>query len=292
MTANDPLLAPLQLGAFSLSHRVVMPPTRRDGVALPGSAPDTPMVAHYEQRATRGGLVIAETAYVCPAGHLETGRPGLYSIDQVNRWRDVTDAVHRHGGTVLAHLGYAWDQPDAQADMDKVLEDYRSAAENASDAGFDGIELDASTGSLPAHLLERDPASAPAPLLAIVHTLCAVWEPSRIGIGMSARGTPQTLAGLGPLGLAYLRIAGRSKEPCAPRGEAPGLAILLSGSFDMAAAACAVSTGEAAAIGFEDGFVTDSDLLLAHVRSEMPLQGCGAGYADMAGRLPARRRAP
>ena len=293
MTANDTLLAPLQLGAFHLAHRVVMPPTHRGRAPLPESAPDAAMVRYYGQRATPGGLVIAETAYICPAGHREPSRPGIYSIEQVNRWRDVTDAIHQRGGIVVAQLGYAWERPGAAADMDRVLEDYRSAAENASDAGFDGIELDATEGSLPAHATAHRAADSGAtPLQDIVQTLCAAWEPSRIGLCVSAGAPPAALDGIGTPGLAYLRLAGyRGGQPV--RTPGPGWQhVLLSGLFGSAeAAAQAVAAGDAAAIGFEVHFIAHPDLP-ARIRAGAPFALAdetvrqftnGAGYTDYPG---------
>lgn len=304
MTANDPLFSPLQLGALRLSHRVVMPPAHRGRASPPESAPDLLMARYYGQRATSGGLLISETAYICPAGHRERTRPGLYSIAQVNRWRDVTDAVHQHGGIMLAHLGYAWDTAGALADMDSVLEDYRSAAENASDAGFDGIELDACADSLPAHLLQHGFVSAQAPLLDIVQTLCAVWEPARIGIGMPARSALPHQARLGTLGLAYLRLTdcgGRARPAQAARLEGPGMPpLVLSGRWDAATAAHAIASGEAAAIGFEADFIANPDLA-ARLRAGAPLASadpatleCGGerGYTDYPRWAGAERLAP
>lgn len=52
------LFTPLKVGDMSLSHRIIMSPLTR--IRCPGGLP-TPLVAeYYAQRATNGGLLIAE----------------------------------------------------------------------------------------------------------------------------------------------------------------------------------------------------------------------------------------
>ena len=63
------------------------------------------MVAYYEQRARDGvGLIITEGINPNLAGKGTYGIPGLYTDEQTTSWKRVTDAVHRHGGTIIAQL--------------------------------------------------------------------------------------------------------------------------------------------------------------------------------------------
>ena len=56
---TSPLFKPLQLGAISLSHRVVMAPLTRMRAGAPDNVPTELSVEYYRQRASSGGLIIA-----------------------------------------------------------------------------------------------------------------------------------------------------------------------------------------------------------------------------------------
>jgi len=101
------LFAPIKVGAMSLKHRVVMPATSRLRARWPDGVPTDLMVEYYGQRATDGGLIIAETSYVAPAGRPYPTGPGLYSEGQVDGWRRVVQAVHAKGGVIVAQLIHA-----------------------------------------------------------------------------------------------------------------------------------------------------------------------------------------
>jgi N-ethylmaleimide reductase len=73
----------------------------------PGDVPGDLMVEYYTQRASRGGLLIAEATAVSPFGIAYAGAPGIYTDAQVAGWRRVTDAVHAKGGTIFLQLWHA-----------------------------------------------------------------------------------------------------------------------------------------------------------------------------------------
>ncbi|EGZ26825.1 hypothetical protein PHYSODRAFT_475797, partial [Phytophthora sojae] len=83
---------------------------------------------YYKQHATPGSLIIAEATNITPTGRGSWGSPDIFAPQQIEAWRHVTKAVH--GKMVLQ------------------LSDYRTAAENAISAGFDGVELHAANGYL------------------------------------------------------------------------------------------------------------------------------------------------
>ena len=183
------LYSPLTLGELHLRNRVVMAPmtrSRADSVGVPGEH----VATYYAQRASAGMIV---TEGIAPSaeglGYCRT--PGLYSQAQVAAWRKVTDAVHAAGGTIVAQLMHVGrvasfqnkpegaetvapsairargeiytdaagmqplDEPRALAleEIPRVVEDYRLAAGNAREAGFDGVELHCTSGYLPAQFL-------------------------------------------------------------------------------------------------------------------------------------------
>ncbi len=65
-------------------------------------ATSTPL--YYRQRATKGGLIIAEASPVVATGLRQPGDPGIYSEEQIAGWRKVTDAVHAKGGVIFLQL--------------------------------------------------------------------------------------------------------------------------------------------------------------------------------------------
>jgi N-ethylmaleimide reductase len=295
------LFTPLQAGAFQLAHRVVMPALSRWSASA-GGVPTPQMAEHYGQRATAGGLIVCEAAAVC-AGIAAPGVPGLHNAEQVNHWRLVTDAVHGAGGTVVAQLGLDGDaavQLGLDVDgIERLLLDYRNAAENAGDAGFDGVELQAAHGALPERLLRGDlPQCASAYrgsadacmrfLNEALQSLVGVWGRDRVGVCLSP-GRPDGGRRFGKLdalafhalllgalhgeGIAYLQLVepgfgGLAAAP--PRVQLPRVAALLrpffpgvlvaAGGFDRQTATAALQSGQADAVAFGRGFIANPDL--------------------------------
>jgi len=59
---------------------------------------------YYGQRATPGGLIIAEASPVMVTGRGNPATPGIYSDEQIRGWRGVVDAVHAKGGVIFLQL--------------------------------------------------------------------------------------------------------------------------------------------------------------------------------------------
>ena len=178
------LFQPFQLGPITLSNRVVMAPLTRSR-AEAGNVPGPLMVEYYAQRAGMG-LIIAEATQVSATAQGYPSTPGLHTAEQVAGWRKVTDAVHAKGGKIyvqlwhvgrMSHTAY---QPDGQApvapsaiapkaktfvagqgmvdcsvpraletaEIPGVVNDFRTAARNAIEAGFDGVEIHGAHGYL------------------------------------------------------------------------------------------------------------------------------------------------
>ncbi|AMO23273.1 alkene reductase [Ramlibacter solisilvae] len=99
------LFDPLHVGRWQLPNRIVMAPLTRN--RAPGAVPTPLMAEYYTQRASAGLLVSEATAISAQAqGYADV--PGLYSTEQLDAWRQVTQAVHhRHGRLVvqLWHVG-------------------------------------------------------------------------------------------------------------------------------------------------------------------------------------------
>ncbi|TMW60030.1 hypothetical protein Poli38472_000072 [Pythium oligandrum] len=197
MVATPPkLFTPVRLGgrthALTLQHRVAMPPLSRLRTGDAGVQPDFG-VKYYEQRATRGGLIIAEATNISATARGFYGAPGIFTQEQIDAWKPITQAVHDKGGVIFLQLWHTGRishpslQPNGELpvsasstlpldgtratitkdgpqplvrpralethEIPGICEDYRQAAVNAIAAGFDGVELHASTGQLPEQFL-------------------------------------------------------------------------------------------------------------------------------------------
>lgn len=178
-----PLFTPFKMGRFELAHRMVYPPlTRQRAIER---VPIPLMGQYYAQRATAGGLMISEGTYVSQTAIGYPGAPGVWTQEQVEAWKPVVQAVHDKGAiffTQLWHCGRS-SHPDLTggrapvsasalrlagevdlgngktdvhpvpvaldlAGIKATVNDYRTAARNAIDAGFDGVELHGANGYL------------------------------------------------------------------------------------------------------------------------------------------------
>ena len=98
------LFSPLDVGPYRLQHRLVMAPLTRMRAARSSFAPRALNAEYYGQRATPGGLIIAEASPVMVTGRGNPATPGIYSDEQVRGWRGVVDAVHAKDGLIFLQL--------------------------------------------------------------------------------------------------------------------------------------------------------------------------------------------
>jgi N-ethylmaleimide reductase len=263
-TAGDAaLFQPITLGALMLPSRIVMSSMSRDRSF--GGIPNALNAAYYAQRAS-AGLVVTESTAVSARGVGWPDTPGIFSTHQVAAWRQVTDAVHRAGGRIycqLWHCGrnsHPLTQPDGAlpvgpsavlppgtirtregrkplmvphalsvAEIEGIVTDYRSAAQNAMAAGFDGVQVHAGNGFLLDQFLRDSanhrtdmyggsPANRCRLMLEVTEAVCGVWGADRVGVRLSPTNPsnymlsdrdPEALMRvalplLGKLGIAYL----------------------------------------------------------------------------------------
>ena len=234
---HDTLFKPLTMGALEARNRIFMAPLTRGRSTQPGSVPNAMMATYYRQRAS-AGLIISEATGITVEGLGWPAAPGIWSDEQVEGWKPVTDAVHEEGGLIvmqLWHMGrlvhplFLGGQPPVSAsattapghahtfegrkdyeqareattaDIKRIVEDYRKAAENAKKAGFDGVQLHAANGYLVDQFL-RDSTNLRTDeyggstenrtrfLREVLTALIDVWGADRVGVRLSPNGETQ-----------------------------------------------------------------------------------------------------
>lgn len=182
------LFTSVKVGALTLHNRMVMAPMTRCRAI--GNIPNDLMAKYYQQRAT-AGLIITEGTSPSPNGLGYARIPGMFSEVQINGWKKTTTAVHHCGGKIILQLmhtgrishllnmaegtqiiapsaikatGQMWTDtkglqdyptPKTMTAEDIVLTqaEYVTAAKNALEAGFDGVELHGANGYLPEEFL-------------------------------------------------------------------------------------------------------------------------------------------
>jgi N-ethylmaleimide reductase len=97
------LFEPIRLGTYELPHRIVMAPLTRSRAGRPGNVPTRLMACYYAQRAS-AALIISEATQVSMQGQGYAWTPGIHSREQVDGWRQVTQAVHEAGGRIFCQL--------------------------------------------------------------------------------------------------------------------------------------------------------------------------------------------
>lgn len=183
MSKNQALLKPITLGDLELKNRVIMAPMTRNRADNEDEAATELHAKYYSQRA-EAGLIITEGSQVSEEAKGYINVANIYTNKQVEGWKKVTDAVHEKGGKIfvqLWHVGrishpdhhngkkplapsainpnaksYTPDgfkdtvTPEAMSTfkVKETVQDFKRAAKNAVDAGFDGIEIHSSNGYL------------------------------------------------------------------------------------------------------------------------------------------------
>lgn len=174
---------PIDIGPVTLDNRIVMAPMTRNRADNEHEAPTELHKEYYSQRAS-AGLILSEGAPVSKyaRGYIYTA--GLYNAKQIEGWKNVLKAVHDKGGVMQAQLWHTGrvshsyfhdgnkppapsaikadsmaytpdgfqETPDpralTQAEIGEIVSDFKNAAENAMEAGFDGVQIHGANGYL------------------------------------------------------------------------------------------------------------------------------------------------
>ncbi|MFW5426092.1 MAG: alkene reductase [Methylophagaceae bacterium] len=279
------------LGDINLPHRIIMAPLTRCRSSQPGDIPNDLNAEYYKQRSS-AALIITEATQISPQGKGYAFTPGIHSAEQIQGWKKITDTVHSKNSHIfmqLWHVGRVSHSaiqiddalpvaPSAIAvegqafteqgmldfeipralelnEIPSIVEQYRQAAINAKQAGFDGVEIHAANGYLLDQFLKDGTnkrsdiyggniANRTRLVLEVVQVVAEVWGGSRVGIRISPTGTfnsmsetdPQALYNyladkLNQFNLAYLHVVERFGEDVSEGFDFYALRQLFNGAY-------------------------------------------------------------
>jgi N-ethylmaleimide reductase len=328
-TMKNKLFSEFSLGEIKLKNRVVMAPMTRCRAI--GGVPNELMAQYYGQRAD-GGLLVSEGIAPSANGSGYARIPGLFRDDQVAGWKRVTGAVHDSGGLIFAQLmhvgriGHGDNLPEGAElvapsaitaagemyvdgkgslphpepremtaeDIQKTVGEFIAAANNAVEAGFDGVELHGANGYLIDQFLNpgtnhrTDDYGGSVDnrarfALEVARGVSEAIGAKRVGIRLSPNGAFNDVAlydgwedafvyfagQLGNLGLSYLHLVDHSAMGAPPVGDeikarmkkAFGGALILSGGFDRESADAALAHDQGDLIAFGRPYLANPDLV-------------------------------
>ncbi|WP_186055191.1 alkene reductase [Burkholderia gladioli] len=341
-SSSDILFQPFKLGEIELPNRIIMASMSRARTEDPELVPVPLQAEYYRQRAS-AGLILSEGTWPSPEAIGAVNVPGLFNEKQVEGWKRITEAVHDAGGRIFVQLGHcgAVSHPDllggaqplapsavsvnqpaftpdgfkispvpkamALEDIARTIEDYARATRLAQKAGFDGVELHATTGYLIPEFLNdafnlRDDryggssenrARFPLEVLA---AMISEWRATQIGLKISPglslgdfRPTAQTLptyeylvSRVSELNIAYIQYQHPATDLTGTPVEAlmDGTAryfrrfyegtVIANGGLDRDLAEAAIRSGDADLVAFGAPYLSNPDLV-ERLKRNMPL---------------------
>ena len=184
MSTKQELLQSYKMGNLELPNRVAMAPLTRSRANNAENKPTEELHLKYYKERASAGLIITEGSQVSKqaVGYINTA--GIHSQEQVEGWKKVTKAVHDANGRIFIQLWHVGRMshpdfhngelpvsasainPNAQSftpqgfkdtvtpremtieDIKTTIADFKNAAKNAVEAGFDGVEIHSSNGYL------------------------------------------------------------------------------------------------------------------------------------------------
>jgi N-ethylmaleimide reductase len=325
------LFDPVQLGSLVLANRVFMAPltrTRAHGDAVPSKLAAT----YYSQRAS-AGLIVTEATQISPMGKGYSNTPGIHSRAQVQAWSQITEAVHKSGGRIFLQLWHVGRishtsllpngaQPVAPSairanaythiatgsaqvsepvalsasGIKQTLADYRLAASNAKEAGFDGVEIHAANGYLIDQFLRTGTnqrtdeyggtaANRVRFLAEAVEMVLELWDSRQVGVRISPTVDFNDMTDANPLEtfsvvveklnsyeLGYLHIVEQAQDSKGSAEEAVALSAhlrtlwnglyVVNGGYDGPKGEEAIRSGHADAVAYGRTFLANPDLPL------------------------------
>ncbi len=181
--SHTALFQPITIASQTFNNRAWMAPLTRARAGY-AHVPNALMAQYYAQRAS-AGLIVSECTMIAPDTSAFGAEPGIYTEEQINAWREVTDAVHAKGGKIFMQIWHAgravhsalnssnagvvsasaialdgevhtpngkqaFEVPRALSadELPGIVAAFAQAAKNAVSAGFDGVEVHGANGYL------------------------------------------------------------------------------------------------------------------------------------------------
>lgn len=259
------LLSPYELHDLKLKNRITLAPMTRARAGA-DRIPNVLMAEYYRQRCS-AGLLISEATSISTQALGWINSPGIYTDEMAEGWKRVTEAVHAEDTPIflqLWHCGrashsdfhngdlpvapspiaiagdhihtpngkqpYEVPRPLSETEIPQVVDDYRSAAQHAKAAGFDGIEIHSANGYLLDQFLQSktnhrmDAYGGSVEnryriLGEVVTAVCEVFPAQRVGVRLAPNGMFNDMGSpdfreqfsyvaqqLDTFGLAYLHV--------------------------------------------------------------------------------------
>jgi N-ethylmaleimide reductase len=333
------LLETFKLGDYELKNRVVLAPMTRARAGAERLA-NSLMATYYSQRAS-AGLLISEATAISRQALGWVNSPGIYTEEQTNAWKQVTDAVHKEGSKIflqLWHCGRASHssfhpnaglavapsplkieeeyihtphgkqaheipRPLKLEEIPDIIQDYAKAAQNAKEAGFDGVEVHAANGYLIDQFIQsktnirNDKYGGSIEnrctfLFEILNEITKTWDANKVGIRISPNGAYNDMGSddyreqftylaheLNQYKLAYLHIMDGLSFGFHDLGEPMTLAefrkiysgtIIGSTGYDKELAELRLKANAADMIAFGRPYISNPDLV-ERFRNNIPL---------------------
>ncbi|MDY6998748.1 MAG: alkene reductase [Actinomycetota bacterium] len=179
---DSALLRPIDIAGATLANRLFMAPLTRTR-AESDATPSEWAAIYYAQRAGAGLIISEATAVSRAANGAYTNTPGIYTDEHQRRWAEIAGAVHAQGGRMFVQLWHVGRMahpdiggvetvgpsptpaqlmahtPDGKKplpvpralgaeEIATIVDDFRTAARRAIDAGMDGVEIHSANGYL------------------------------------------------------------------------------------------------------------------------------------------------
>ncbi|MBL8809133.1 MAG: alkene reductase [Planctomycetaceae bacterium] len=335
---SESLFQSFQLHDLSLKNRIVLAPMTRSRAGKERLA-NSLMAEYYCQRSS-AGLLISEATTISEEanGWIET--PGIYTDEMTEAWKLVTTAVHAKGTPMFAQLWHmgrsshssfhggkpsvapsaiAINEPYIHtpegkqphevpraletAEISRVVDDYRRAAERAKKAGFDGVEIHGANGYLIDEFLQSktnhrtDQYGGSVQnryrfLREVVEAILTVWPARRVGVRLSPNGVFNDMGSpdyreqflfvaeqLNRYGLAYLHVMDGLAFGFHQHGEPMTLSdfrkvfhgpLMGNCGYTQETAEAAIASDQADLIAFGRPFISNPDLV-ERFRNRLPL---------------------
>lgn len=234
MSTSPYLLSDYSFLGTTLSNRVALAPLTR-GRSGANRVPNDLMVEYYTQRES-AGVIFAEATVVSEEGIGWVDSPGIYNDAQTQGWKKITSALHEHNTPIILQLwhcgrashssfhngelpvsasaikidGDEIHTPDGKQEyetprplsldgIEQTIQDYKQAAINAKEAGFDGIEIHSANGYLLNQFLESKTNHRTDEfggslenrlrlLKEVTEAVLEIWPANKVGVRLSPNG--------------------------------------------------------------------------------------------------------